>query len=76
MEQGYRLQGLFQYLKNLNASSEIINLAKNYTNKGYHALARKFHPDKGGSLEDFKLIGYIKDYYDPNTADNDESWTK
>ena len=51
-------------------------LAKNYTRKDYHSLARKFHTDKGGSEEEFKLIGYIKDFYIPNTVENDETWTK
>ena len=75
-EQESKLSELYKYLKTHNASSEIMYLAKNYTRKGYLALARKFHTDKGGSEEEFKLIGYIKDSYIPNTVENDETWTK
>tara|TARA_B100000700_G_scaffold172452_1_gene190539 strand:- start:168 stop:887 length:720 start_codon:yes stop_codon:yes gene_type:complete len=75
-EQESKLSELYKYLKTHNASSEIMYLANNYTRKGYLALARKFHTDKGGSEEEFKLIGYIKDFYIPNTVENDETWTK
>ena len=64
----------------------MLSLAKNYDHKEYLKLSRKYHPDKNEKCgedeynkevtERFKLLGCIKDYYEPIECKSDETWVK
>ena len=54
---------LIQRLRDKHAPQDIIELAKNYDHKVYRKLSLKYHPDKGGTDELFKLLGMTKDHF-------------
>ena len=56
-------QPIIRQLRDKNAPQDIIDLAKNYDHKVYRKLSLKYHPDKGGTDEEFKLLGMTKDHF-------------
>ena len=82
----YHLRELINALKYRDAPEDMLSLAKNYDHKGYLKLSRKYHPDKNEKCgedeynkevtEIFKLLGCIKDYYEPIECKSDETWVK
>jgi len=65
-----------EYMRNANAPNDILNLNESFTDSLYKKLAMKYHPDKGGTTEQFKILGRVKDHHRPNVHVHDETWMK
>ena len=53
------------------------NCTKEEIKKKFHSLSLKYHPDKSDFHDGYiKSINQIKDDYEPNVQETDETWTK
>ena len=56
---------------------DISELYDNYDKSIYRKLILKYHPDKSDFHDGYiKSINQIKDDYEPNVHENDETWAK
>ena len=62
------------YLIEQGAPLDIVSLAENYDRNVYKKLCLKYHPDKGGSENVFKLLEHTKSHFHPTEFVPDETW--
>jgi len=76
------IQGLLKFLKFKKEElpddiCEIIDDSDDFDKSKWKKLCMKYHPDKYKGDENYIiLLNNIKDYYEPNVMEKDETWTK
>tara|TARA_B000000532_G_scaffold243853_1_gene241210 strand:- start:2451 stop:4097 length:1647 start_codon:yes stop_codon:yes gene_type:complete len=69
--------GFFKGFNIEKIPEDISDLYDNYDKSIYRKLILKYHPDKSDFHDGYiKSINQIKDDYEPNEQENDETWTK
>jgi len=56
---------------------DILALERDFTEKEYRKLAKKYHPDKGGDVGDFQILESIREQFrGEREFEPDETWCK